>query len=226
MLVQKTSSIVSARSVKTRNRLLKTTESIFATRGFEGLTLREVALRSHTNLAAAHYHFGSKEAMVLEMLQARVKPINQRRMQYLAEAREKSAGKPLSTKDILRALIFPIGEEIAKSTHTRQTLAQLVARTFTEPARFIQTMHRKFFGELCEKFMDELRKTHPMVKEQDLYWNLHLAISSMLGALAQHRRLNDFSKGICDEEDTQDMINRLITFATHGFEAGISRPSL
>ena len=44
----------------------------------------------------------------------------------------------------------------------------------------------------------------------------------MLGALAQHRRLKDFSKGTCDEEDTQDMIERLITFATHGFEAGIS----
>lgn len=163
---------------------------------------------------------------MLEMLQARVRPINHRRMQYLAEAREKSEGKPLSTRDILRALILPIGEEIAKSTHTRQTLAQLVARTFTEPAKFIQTMHRKFFGELCEKFMDELRMTHPNAEEKDLYWNLHLAISSMLGALAQHRRLKDFSKGCCNEEDTQDMINRLITFATHGFEAGISQPSV
>lgn len=187
--------------------------------------MREVAQRSQTNLASAHYHFGSKEAMVLEMLQKRVRPINQRRMQYLAEARERSAGKPLSTRDILRALILPIGEEIAKSSHTRQTLAQLVARTFTEPAKFIQTMHRKFFGELCEKFMDELRKTHPKVDEEDLYWNLHLAVSSMLGALAQHRRLNDFSKGKCDEEDTHDMIERLITFATHGFEAGIAQQS-
>jgi hypothetical protein len=74
--------------------------------------------------------------------------------------------------------------------------------------------------------MDELRMTHPNAEEKDLYWNLHLAISSMLGALAQHRRLKDFSKGCCNEEDTQDMINRLITFATHGFEAGISQPSV
>ena len=224
--MQNNDPISSARSEKTRNRLLKTTESIFATRGFGGLTLRAVAQHSQTNLASAHYHFGSKEAMVLEMLQARVRPINQRRIQYLAEAKEKSAGQPLSTKDILRALILPIGEEIAKSAHTRETLAQLVARTFTEPAKFIQTMHRKFFGELCEKFMDELRKTHPQVEEKDLYWNLHLSVSSMLGAMAQHRRLKDFSKGTCDEEDTQDMIERLITFATHGFEAGISQPSV
>jgi hypothetical protein len=64
------------------------------------------------------------------------------------------------------------------------------------------------------------------VEERDLYWNLHLAVSSMLGALAQHRRLKDFSKGACDEDDTQDMIERLITFSTHGFEAGISQSSV
>ena len=213
----------SHRSEKTRIRLLKSTESIFANLGFGGLTMREVANRSQANLASAHYHFGSKEAMVLEMLKTRVQPINRRRMECLEEARCLTDGNPLTTRQILRALILPIGEEIAKSAHTRQTLAQLVARSFTEPARFIERMHRKFFGELCEVFMDELPKTHPMVKEEDLYWNLHLAISSMLGALAQHRRLREFSKGTCDEDDTCDMIERLINFVTHGFEAGIAK---
>ena len=184
--------------------------------------MREVARRSQSNLASAHYHFGSKEAMVMEMLKARVKPINRRRMECLAEARERANGSPLTTLAILRALILPIGEEIAKSAHTRQTLAQLVARSFTEPSGFIERMHRKFFGELCEIFLDELRRSHPRVREEDLYWNLHLAISSMLGALAQHRRLNDFSKGKCDEEDTEGMIERLINFTAHGFEAGIA----
>ena len=121
----------SQRSEKTRNRLLRSTESIFASLGFGGLTMREVARRSQTNLASAHYHFGSKEAMVLEMLKSRVQPINLRRMKCLEEARALADGKPLTTEQILRALILPIGEEIAKSAHSRQTLAQLVARSFT-----------------------------------------------------------------------------------------------
>jgi len=72
-----------------------------------------------------------------------------------------------------------------------------------------------------------VRRTRPRrVGQEDRCGHLRLAISSMLGALAQHRRLKDFSNGACEEEDTQDMIDRLITFATHGFEAGISQPSL
>jgi AcrR family transcriptional regulator len=205
----------------TRKRLLKSAESLFAKRGFGGLTLREVSQQSNTNLASAHYHFGSKEALVMEMLQCRIRPINDRRKHYIANAKAKSKGKALPTHLIFEALIAPIGEEISKSIHNRKTLAQIVARSFTEPESFIQEMHRRFFGELCELFINELCLAHPNTPKEDICWNLHFAISSMLGALAQHRRLHHFSQGLCDENDTSTMISRLILFVTHGFEAGI-----
>ena len=211
----------STRSDKTRERLIRTTERLFANRGFGGLTLREVALHSQTNIASAHFHFGSKEAMVLEMLKSRIKPINEKRIEYLERARQQAKGQPLSTKSIIEALLLPIGEEISKSSHSRKTLAQLVARSFTEPESFIQKMHRRFFGELCEIFVKELKRSHPNVKESEIYWNLHFAISSMLGALAQQRRLSDFSGGRCDDEDTHAMVKRLIVFISSGFEEGI-----
>ena len=214
---------VSKNQFTTRERLLHTTESLFAKRGFGGLTLRDISSKSGTNLASAHYHFGSKEAMVMEMLKLRIRPINQKRLAYLTEAKKKSPHRPLTTFEIMRALILPIGDEIAKSPHTRKSLGQLVARTFTEPENFIQTMHKRFFGEICEVFMKELRKTHPKSTDENLYWNLHLCISSMLGTLAQHRRLKDFSNGKCNEDDTNEMIERLINFVATGFEAGISR---
>ena len=44
----------------------------------------------------------------------------------------------------------------------------------------------------------------------------------MLGALAQHRRLRDFTEGVCSEEEVGEMINRLIGFVTHGFINGIN----
>ena len=125
------------RSKNTRNRLIRSAEHLFANRGFGGLTIREVARRSETNLASAHYHFGSKEAMVLEMLSSRIKPINEKRLHYLQNAREDSGGKPLQTIEIFKALILPIGEELSKSSHSRKALALLVARSFTEPESFI-----------------------------------------------------------------------------------------
>ena len=213
-----------ADSLRTKDRLLTSTERLFASRGFAGVTMREVAQSSQTNIASAHYHFGSKEGMVLEMLKRRIEPINTQRFKYLEESLKLAGERALSVREIFRALILPIAHEIAKSPNSRETLAQLVARSFTEPVRFIEKMHRRFFGELAETFINELQRTYPHAPRKELYWNFHLVISSMLGTLAQHRRLHDFSRGHCDESDVEDMCNRLIDFVSTGFDAGIRSP--
>ena len=204
---------------------MNATERLFASHGFAGVTMRAVADRADTNIASAHYHYGSKEGMVMAMLKRRIEPINANRLKYLCDSRSLAGDRALRPREIFRALILPVCHEIAKSAATRENLVQLVARSFTEPARFIQKMHQRFFRELSEHFIAELQRTYPKASPKDLYWNLHLVISSMLGTFAQHRRMSDFSKGICDENDIEDLSRRLIDFVSTGFEAGINSSS-
>ena len=68
-----------ANGQETKARLLRTTETLFASKGVAGVTMRVVAKKAKTNLASAHYHFGSKEAMVLEMIKSKIEPINLKR---------------------------------------------------------------------------------------------------------------------------------------------------
>jgi AcrR family transcriptional regulator len=53
---------------ETRARLLDAAGALFAEQGFHGTTVREIADRAGVNLAAGHYHFGSKRALYLEVL--------------------------------------------------------------------------------------------------------------------------------------------------------------
>ena len=110
-----------------------------------------------------------------------------------------------------------------RKASARENLVQLVARSFTEPARFIQKMHQRFFSDLSNISFRNCKNHEASLK--DLYWNLHLVISSMLGTFAQHRRMSDFSNGICDENDIEDLSRRLIDFVSTGFEAGINSSS-
>ena len=208
---------------QTRRRLIEATARLFAEHGYNGLTMRSVAREANANIAAANYHFGSKDAMVLEMLRERIQPINERRMELLNLARSQSNGLPLSTFLIFHSLIHPIGEEISRSVKLRCSLAQLVARTFTEPVKFIERMHQRFFSQVAEVYHRELLLAHPHTPSKEIYWHLHLTVSSMLGALAQHRRLHDFTQGKCAEEEVSQMIVRLIHFVTNGFEKGIKQ---
>lgn len=217
----KDSNKATPRAIATRNRILSAAEQLFTTRGFAGVTMREVARRAGTNVASAHYHFGSKEGLVIEMLRHRIAPINAERLRLLDDAKLQSEGKPLKPIVIFKALLLPIGEAATGSSGPDSRFMQLVGRSFTEPASFLEKVHRRLFRELADIFMVELRRTHPQANEEDLFWNLHFVVATMLGALANHRRLAPFSGGICQDKNVAEMIQRLIVFAAGGFASSI-----
>jgi TetR/AcrR family transcriptional regulator, regulator of cefoperazone and chloramphenicol sensitivity len=54
----------------TRQRLIAAASELFAARGFHAATARDIARRAGVNLAAGHYHYGSKKDLYLEVLRA------------------------------------------------------------------------------------------------------------------------------------------------------------
>jgi AcrR family transcriptional regulator len=59
-----------AAAAGTRERLLAAAADLFAERGFHGTKIRDLAERGGVNVAAGHYHFGSKKDLYLEVLRA------------------------------------------------------------------------------------------------------------------------------------------------------------
>jgi len=51
-------------------RLLEAAVELFARHGFHGTSIRDIAERAGANVAAGHYHYGSKEGLYLEVLRA------------------------------------------------------------------------------------------------------------------------------------------------------------
>ncbi len=59
----------SARKAETRGRLLEAAASVYAKRGFNGATLEEVAAEAGFTKGAVYAHFGSKENLLLALLE-------------------------------------------------------------------------------------------------------------------------------------------------------------
>ncbi|HCR12161.1 MAG TPA: DUF1956 domain-containing protein, partial [Desulfovibrio sp.] len=49
------------REDETRRRLLDAAGEIFSSKGYQAATVREITKLAKANLAAIHYHFGSKD---------------------------------------------------------------------------------------------------------------------------------------------------------------------
>ena len=66
-------------SSTTREDLLDAAERLFALHGVNGTSLRAVTREAGANVAAVHYHFGSKEELLREVFARRLGPVNRRR---------------------------------------------------------------------------------------------------------------------------------------------------
>lgn len=71
----------------TRARLLAEAERLFLAQGFEKVSVRAVNAAAGMNPAAVHYHFGSKEALVVAVLQQRLGPLWADRLDALTARR-------------------------------------------------------------------------------------------------------------------------------------------
>lgn len=96
----------------TRELLMTTAERLFAMRGVEGVTLREIQVEAgQSNSSVITYHFGSKAGLVRELIAFRYRTIDARRAELLEEARADGVADDPQTAVwlIVRPLVESIG---------------------------------------------------------------------------------------------------------------------
>ena len=107
----------------TEDRLLEVAERLIAERGVDAVSARSVTAEAGANVAAIHYHFGSKAALVRSVLDRRMPEAIARREVLLA-ALEASPHAP-SARDIARAFVEPLAAmgEVEATRHYPAFLA-------------------------------------------------------------------------------------------------------
>jgi len=62
------------------DRILQVAEQLFAEKGFDNTSIRDITTAAHCNLAAVNYHFGSKEKLYLLIFQQHMDVMRDRRL--------------------------------------------------------------------------------------------------------------------------------------------------
>ena len=80
---------------ETRDRILDAAEAAFMRYGFEGASMRTITAAAGVNLAAANYHFGSKEGLLCAVFRRRLDGLNRERLAVLDVLEAEAGGAPL-----------------------------------------------------------------------------------------------------------------------------------
>ena len=87
----------------TKERILDRAESLFARKGFQAVSVREITTTAECNLAAVNYYFSNKENLYLEVFRSRWAPRARRIQQCYKDAVAAHRG-PLTPQVLVRAL--------------------------------------------------------------------------------------------------------------------------
>lgn len=107
---------------QTRHNIKVAAQKLFAQRGIDGVTIQEiVSAAGQRNNASLHYHFGTKDDLVKELVVDGAKIVDQRRQEMLDQL--ESEGGPRSVREVIYALALPVlsrpGEDVLDGTYVR-----------------------------------------------------------------------------------------------------------
>ena len=101
-------------AVETRDRLLQVAEKLFARRGYEATSVRDITAEAGCNVAAVNYHFGGKENLYLETfrgLLGELRDLRIRRIRTDMEDAGTSATLALFVESMANAFLEPFVDE-------------------------------------------------------------------------------------------------------------------
>lgn len=197
-------------------RILDVAEELFALRGYDGVTLRQIASGAGVDVALASYHFGKKQDLFNAVFQRRAVALNESRLSALRQC-QASAGKQGPTvEQIIEAFLRPL--EIAQETGDDgwKNYLALIAYINNSPY-WGERMMSKLFDKLVLAFIDALRKALPGALDEDLFWCYHNLSGALTLTLAQTGRIDKLSGGRCRSDDFQAAYDHMIPFTAAGF---------
>lgn len=98
-----------AASEETRNQIKAAAQMLFARHGVDAVTVQQiVAAAGQRNNAALHYHFGSKEELIRQMVVDGASVLDERRRSMLLEI--EARGGPSTIREVMLVLIMPVIE--------------------------------------------------------------------------------------------------------------------
>ncbi len=204
--------------MSTKNKILDAAENLFADKGFNGTSLREITSLADVNLAAVNYHFGSKKELI--------KAVMSRYMNELAPRLEASLSvicqqsEPANLVEVFSAFVEPLlALNVFKENGTSNFL-QLLGRGYTDSQGFLRWFLTTQYPGVIENFVTAVQRAYPELSAEDIFWRLHFTMGTVVFTMSSSDALmdiaqNDFAQNVAIE----DVIQKVIPFVAAGVGA-------
>jgi AcrR family transcriptional regulator len=194
----------------TKERILDTAERLIGEQGYAATSLRHIIAEAGVNLAAVHYHFGSKEGLLDAVVARKATPVNEARLAWLERVEAEAGDGPLEVERVLESFFLPTVEVAGRNPGFVRLMGQMLAEGMMP--RIVE----KHFQAAGLRFVAALQRAVPELPQEELMWRVHFMVGAMAHTMC---RAPIFPQLAGDLTNMEPRLKRLVTFLGAGFRA-------
>jgi AcrR family transcriptional regulator len=200
---------------ESQEKILDAAEALFAERGFNGVSLKDISQAADVDAGLLHYYFSTKAGLFQAVIGRRADMVNEARLSSM-RAYEGAAGGTITVEGALRAYLDPTFEFARKGGRSHRNYLLVVSQLNSAPAGSIPGAEVTAFDPVVQIFIDLLRKASPSSTDADIYWFYHMLSGAITLTWAQTGRIDKLSAGACRSEDFPTIAEQMIRIFANG----------
>ena len=200
----------SKRALETRRAVFEAAEALFAERGFEGTSIRDIASRAGVTSALVSFHGQSKQALFESVVAARAETLSTLREDCL-DAALADGGDP-GPREILGCFVRPLLDKSLSDDPGWRAYARPIAMVSADPQW--RDLTARCFDPTVARFSKALARHYPHAAPEKLAAALVFSISAMLSLSTSIWRIEAIAGGEIGAEAA--LIDSLLDYASAG----------
>ena len=191
--------------------ILDAAERLFAARGYDAVSVREITREAGVNVAAVHYHFGSKEAVLRGVADRFVDSLNARRAELLDALLRRDRDPGIVS--LIEAFVRPDIEVLLRLHERGPVVAHFLGRLYLDQTPWIREMAQEQFAPVATRYFPHLARAVPHLTESVLVLRM-----ARFGVVLAHAFATWPADGL-SEERAESMLRELVAFGAGAVSA-------
>lgn len=195
--------------------MLDAAEKLFASHGYHGMSMRDLAREVESPIALVTYHFESKENLLDRVVERRASYMALCRIKALDKARSEAGAKPVPLLALIEGYVWPFIERSSRGGPGWKHYSQLVARLANSPQWM--PVISKHYDSVARQYIAEFRRSLSDASEEDVIYAFTFMAGTMLSVVAEPGRVDSLSLGRHHGSDLEAVFQRMSPFLEAGF---------
>jgi len=167
----------------TRSKILDTAERLFAAKGIDAVSLRQINASAGVSPSVLHYHFGGRDELIEALLERRLPDIGAQRAAMLDELQ--SRGRPPQLRELMEVTLRPLAQLALEGNKAEQRFVKVLARLHLERNAVYERVAMKHYPVNRPATLEKMIQLYPQHPPRHLEAKMAMAISTIFSALAE-----------------------------------------